>query len=79
MHRRVDSDYCNSSKHIIIARKFKNHIERMEKEDPKEPDKPDSETATYRVNWAINIVRQESLLNQEILADLRQSLTAVCP
>jgi len=63
---------------LVLLEDLKSHIERMEKEDPKQPDNPKGEPAIDRVNWAIFLVRQESLLNQEILADLRQSLTAVC-
>jgi hypothetical protein len=50
----------------------------MEKQSVGSPDNPEGESAIDRVNWAIGVVQGESLINQELLADLRQSLTAVC-
>lgn len=64
---------------LALLENVKRNVESMEKEDTMQPDNPEGESAIDRVNWAIALVRQESLINQEVLTDLRQSLTAVCP
>lgn len=50
-------------------------------EGPKQPEdsqnNPDGETASARIDWAIACVSEDSTTNQELLADLRESLTAV--
>jgi hypothetical protein len=53
-------------------------IDKYRQEDPdSKPDHPEGESPAERVKWAIAVVEEESILIQELLADLRQSLTAV--
>jgi len=63
---------------ITMLENLLKQIEKYEQEDPDaKPDNPEGESTTDRVKWAMAIVKEESILIQELLADLRQSLTAL--
>jgi hypothetical protein len=64
---------------IDMLENMMKQIDKHRQEDPdSEPDHPEGESPAERVKWAIAVVEEESVLVQELLADLRESLTAVC-
>jgi len=62
---------------LMMLGNLKTYIERVDCDDTAAPNNPEGEASIDRVNWAIELVHEESLINQELLADLRQSLTAL--
>jgi hypothetical protein len=63
---------------ISVLEGLRVDIEKMERDNPAPADNAEGESALERVNWAIGLVGNESLICRELLQDLRQSLTAVC-
>jgi len=63
---------------ITMLENMMKQIDKYKQEDPdSEPDHPEGESPAERVKWAIAVVEEESILVHELLADLRQSLTAL--